>query len=326
MSNKKTNHKALVHARRNRRRMRTFVRMLRYGVNNFSRNAWLTLAAIAVMSVTLLIIFMTLASRQVLLDTVAAISKQTEISIYLKGSTKQEVVDGMMSRISGLDNVDSVRFISADEARKEQAERFKDDPEALEAIKESSNQMAATIRVSLQDLNDYRSLENFIKTDEDYKEHKDTRQKPSFIGFRRQAIENIGEWVKLASIGGSIATGVFVIISSLVVFNTIRMAIFNRRDEIQMMKLIGADKGFIRGPFVVEAIMYGFTAAIISTAVGYGLLFMAREPLNSYDIPMDQLMNILTIYIGFVATAMILVGSLIGIISSWIATRRYLKL
>ncbi|PID33574.1 hypothetical protein CR969_00005, partial [Candidatus Saccharibacteria bacterium] len=169
MSNKKTNHKALVNARRNRRRMRTFVRMLRYGVNNFSRNAWLTLAAIAVMSVTLLIIFMTLASRQVLLDTVAAISKQTEMSIYLKGSTDQQVVDSIMSRVSDLEDVDSVRFISADQARKEQAERFKDEPEALEAIKESSNQMAATIRVSLKDLNQYKSLENFVKTDEEYK-------------------------------------------------------------------------------------------------------------------------------------------------------------
>ena len=71
--------------------------------------------------------------------------------------------------------------------------------------------------------------------------------------------------MRLASIGGSIATVVFVVISSLVVFNTIRMAIFNRKDEIEMMKLIGAERSFIRGPFIVEAIMYGFIAAIIAT-------------------------------------------------------------
>ncbi|PID33283.1 hypothetical protein CR969_01520, partial [Candidatus Saccharibacteria bacterium] len=189
-----------------------------------------------------------------------------------------------------------------------------------------SNQMAATIRVSLKDLNQYKSLENFVKTDEEYKEHKDSRQKTSFMGSRRQAIQRIGEWVKLASVGGSVATGVFVVISSLVVFNTIRMAIFNRRDEIQMMKLIGADRGFIRGPFIVEAVMYGFIAAIISTAAGYGLLFMARDPLNAYDIPMGNLLQILTMYIGFVAAGMILAGAIIGIISSWIATRKYLKL
>ena len=79
-----------------------------------------------------------------------------------------------------------------------------------------------------------------------------------FSGDRQQALKTVGDWVHLASIGGSIATVVFVVISSLVVFNTIRMAIFNRKDEIQMMKLIGAERSFIRGPFIVEAVMYGF--------------------------------------------------------------------
>ena len=60
---------------------------------------------------------------------------------------------------------------------------------------------------------------------------------------------------------------VFIIISALVVFDTIRMAIFNRKDEIQMMKLIGAERGFIRGPFIIESMMYGFIAALDSRPV-----------------------------------------------------------
>ena len=103
------------------------------------------------------------------------------------------------------------------------------------------------------------------------------------------------------------------------------MAIFNRRDEIEMMKLIGADRSFIRGPFVVEAVVYGFFAALIATAMGYGLLVLASPALKTYDINIQPTMDLITYYAGFVTLAMIGVGAAIGIISSLLATRRYLK-
>ena len=177
----------------------------------------------------------------------------------------------------------------------------------------------------MKDLNNYSSLKHFVGSDETYLANKDQRRQPSFTGDRRQAIETIGSWVRVASIGGSIATVVFVLISSLVVFNTIRMAIFNRKSEIQMMKLIGAERSFIRGPFVVEAIMYGFIAAVIATAGGYGLLVFAKEPMRKW-LPIDTLLQDLTPYVGLVLLAMIVIGGLIGTISSWVATHKYLKI
>ncbi|MBF1031798.1 MAG: FtsX-like permease family protein, partial [Candidatus Nanosynbacter sp.] len=203
---------------------------------------------------------------------------------------------------------------------------YKDNPDTLEAIRESSNEMSATLRVSVKELNNQQSLNNFVKTDDLYKKYKDPNREPSFSGERQQAIKTVGSWVRLASIGGSIATVVFVVISSLVVFNTIRMAIFNRKDEIEMMKLIGAERSFIRGPFIVEAIMYGFIAAIIATVVGYGLLILAHDPMVKYGIPIDNLLNHLKMYGVLVFLSMILVGAAIGVASSWVATRKYLKL
>jgi len=186
--------------------------------------------------------------------------------------------------------------------------------------------MSATLRVSVKELNNQQSLNNFVKTDDLYKKYKDPRREPSFSGERQQAIKTVGNWVRLASIGGSIATVVFVVISSLVVFNTIRMAIFNRKDEIEMMKLIGAERSFIRGPFIVEAIMYGFIAAIIATIAGYSLLFFAHDPMVKYGIPIDNLLSHLMVYGVLVFLGMILVGASIGVASSWVATRKYLKL
>lgn len=327
-TSKKTNKssKDSIRMRQRRRGWLTFVRMCRYGINNFSRNAWLTIAATAVMSVTLIIVFITLSARQILVDTVSNVSRRADMSIYLKGDTPKKDVDTIKSRIEKLDNVDSVKYISAAEARDKQAEQYKDDPEALEAIRESSNEMSATLRVSVKELNNQQSLNQFIKSDKLYKKYKDSRREPSFSGERQQAIKTVGSWVRLAGIGGSIATVVFVVISSLVVFNTIRMAIFNRKDEIEMMKLIGAERSFIRGPFIVEAIMYGFIAAIIATVAGYSLLFFAHDPMTKYGIPVDNLLGHLTVYGGLVFLGMILVGATIGVVSSWVATRKYLKL
>ncbi len=320
----KENTKSLKRAKQRRRSILTFVRMCRYGVSNFSRNAWLTVAATAIMTITLLIVFITMSARQVLLDTVNQVAKSADISIYLDGSTDEDTVNDIKSRIEKLDDVTSVRYISAEEARKDQAEQYRDDPDMIEAIKESDNEMSATLRVSVEDLNNRGALDKFIAEDETYNEHKSTRQTPD--ENRRGAIDTIGSWVRLASIGGSVATIVFVVISFLVVFNTIRMAIFNRRDEIQMMKLIGAERSFIRGPFIVEAVMYGFIAAIVASLLGYILTMWANEPLTRYGIPMNHLLEMLTHYIGLAVLGMIAVGSLIGIVSSWIATRKYLKL
>lgn len=327
MSTKKpTNTKQSIRIKQRRRKWLTFGRMCRYGVNNFSRNAWLTVAATAVMSVTLLIIFVSVSARQVLSETVTNISRQADMSIYLKGNTPENAVNEMKSRLEKLDNVVGVTYISAEQAREQQAEKYKDDIETLEAIRESSNEMAATLRISVKNLNDQSSLNDFTNKDNLYQKYKDGGRKPSFSGERQQAIKTIGNWVDVATIGGSIATAVFVIISSLVVFNTIRMAIFNRKDEIQMMKLIGAERSFIRGPFVVEAVMYGFIAALVATAAGYGLLFFAREPIARYGVPVDGLLSTMTTYVGLILLAMILIGAIIGVISSLIATRKYLKL
>ena len=103
------------------------------------------------------------------------------------------------------------------------------------------------------------------------------------------------------------------------------MAIFNRKEEIQMMKLIGADRSFIRGPFIVEATVYGFIAAILATVIGMVGLYAARDKLASYEVAVQQTIDTMTFYIGFVLLGMIVAGALIGIISSLLATRKYLK-
>lgn len=326
MTKKKINSKALTKQKLNRRKLLTFYRMCRFGINNFSRNTWLTIAATAVMTITLLIIFIAVAAHSVLSDTVGQLRDKVDMSIYLKTDTTDDQADVIISDLQKLSSVRSVSYISAAQAREIIAQENKDDIQYLEALKEATNKNPAIIRVVIEDINDTSQLSEFVKSNENVKKSLDPDRDPSFAGERRESIATIGRAVVFVQEVGIVASFVFVIISSLIIFNTIRMAIFNRKEEIQMMKLIGADQSFIRGPFLVESIVYGFIAAIFATGAGMALLYASKDTLNSYQVVIDPTIELVTYYAGFVLLAMIVVGAFIGVVSSLLATRRYLKL
>lgn len=327
MNKRKMDAKAFSQQKRKRRQWITFLRMCRYGVNNFSRNAWLTIAATAVMTITLLVVFVTLAARNVLVDTVGEIRDKVDMSIYVKNDTSESDIKKIQAGLEGLkSSVRGVTFVSPEQAREDFAQQSKTETDTLSALNEATNEFPGTFRISPVDINNTEELRSYVENDPLLKEQIDPNREPSFAGTRRSAIESIGRWVGFAERIGLVASILFIAISSLIVFNTIRMAIFNRRDEIQMMKLIGADKSFIRGPFVVEAIVYGFIAAVIATALGVGILYASSESLLKAGVVLQGTIDIITVYIGVVLLGMILLGGLIGVISSLLATRRYLKI
>ncbi len=317
--------KALAQGKKTRRKWLTFLRMCRYGVNNFSRNMWLTVAATAVMTITLLIMFMTLVARQVLVDTVDVIKDKVDMSIYVETETTDDQARSIKEAIEKLSTVKSVTYISPEEGRADFANQNKGDIQTLDALNEATNKLPGIFRVKIVDINDPSELNKFVSTNESYKAHADPDREPSFQGNRRSAIETIGRWVEFAERGGLIASLVFLVISTLIVFNTIRMAIFNRKEEIQMMKLIGADRNFIRGPFIVEAVVYGFIAAILATVLGVGALYAVQDKLNEW-VNISNTVELITSYIGFVVLIMLLTGAAIGVVSSLLATRKYLKI
>lgn len=326
MAKRKTDARTFANQKRKRRQWLTFVRMCRYGVNNFSRNAWLTIAATAVMTITLLVVFTTFAARNVLLDTVGDIRDKVDMSIYVKTDIKSGDVSKLQAEIDKIPSVTSVEYISPEAARSNFAQKSKGDASTLSALNEATNQFPGTFRVKIVDINDTTELRNYTDTSTLFKDNKAPNREPSFAGDRKSAIENIGRWVGFAEKAGLAASILFVAISSLIVFNTIRMAIFNRKDEIEMMKLIGADRSFIRGPFVVEAVVYGFIAAIFATGLGVGMLYAAKDKLMSYGIGVQGTVDLMTTYIGFVVLGMVVLGAIIGIVSSLLATSRYLKI
>lgn len=326
MAKRKLDAKAFAQQKRKRRQLLTFARMCRYGVNNFSRNAWLTVAATAIMTITLLVVFTTFVSRNVLIDTVGVIRDSVDMSIYVKTDIASDDIATIQNGLKSLSTVKEVRYVSPEDAQNEFAKANATNPGALEALNEATNRFPGTYRVKVADINNTQELQDFVKNNATVKENIDQNRQPSFAGDRKSAIENIGRAVGVAEKAGLVASIVFVAISSLIVFNTIRMAIFNRKDEIQMMKLIGADKSFIRGPFIVEAMVYGAIAAVVATILGITLLQASSAKLLEAGVNVQNTLEYVTTYMPIVMLCMILLGCLIGVISSLFATQRYLKL
>jgi cell division protein ftsX len=326
MSRRKDTARALMQQKRRRRQWLTFVRMCRYGVNNFSRNAWLTVAATLVMTITLLIVFTTFVAQRSLADTAQAINKDIDRSIYLRPDVSEERAQPVLVSLRRLSNVESVRFISTEEAKEQFAKANKDDEAKLNALKEATNSLPATIRITLHDNNDTSQLIDFVNTNSALKPLISATQTPTFMSQRRNGTTRIAEWTQMSQKAGVAASVLFIAISFLIIFNTIRMAIFNRRDEIEMMKLIGADRGFIRGPFLVEAVVYGVIAAVIATTLGIITLFLSGNSLKKWGVALQPTIDMAASYWWLIALVMMALGACIGVISSLVATRRYLKI
>lgn len=322
----KKNRKKMARERQRRRKWNTFLRMVNYGIRNITRNLWLTLAAVAIMVITLAVILSTVLVSVASSDTIKLISDKVGASIYIKADVSEKDRKEMQDKLSSLDNVKSVEFISAKQAKEDFAKRNSNNSERLKALYEATDRFPATFRIILEDIKDFKSLDNFVKTDETYKKNR-SEQDPSFEDkSNSNTVEKIGRTINVVQKAGFALAIVSICLAILIVFNTIRMAIFNRRDEIEMMKLIGASRSFIRGPFIVEAIVYGMISALVSTiAVAVGVLSI-RDKLSNYGIGMDRVSQLLTVYIGLVLLFMLLIGAVIGMISSFLATKKHLKI
>ena len=323
---KKQNSKVIMQQKRHRRRTLTFWRITKYGANSFIRNAWLSVAATAVMTVTLVIIFGSLLARSILMDTVDDIKNKVDMSIYLKKGVSNSDIEKMKKSIGDLKTVTNITYTSPQEARDKFARKNSDDADIRKALIESNNEFFGIFNIKLVDISDSTELKNLVENNKLIKSSLDPDHPPTYASDRNEVIKNISNTINFAEKVGILAGSIFVIIASLIIFNTIRMAIFNRREEIYMMKLIGANKSFIAGPFLVEAVICGTIAAILASIIGYSIIFLSKTKLEAYGIIVSPVISFLHMYGILVVLGLIIIGSLIGIISAFTATRKYLKI
>ena len=328
---KKVSKKSLKTMQKNRSRhiVRERARVVKYGTKGFGRNIWLSSAATVVMAITLIILFVTVVASVILTNTAEMMKDKIDITIYFKPNTSQEVLDSLEARISEDPNIKSVetstsleeynKFITENQDSGEIIDIMDDDMTKLMIAK-----MQSTMRVKVYDVDNLDSIKQIVEQDELFKANTDKEMAPTY-DVNRAEINTITSWARIARTGGIILAAVFLVISILIIFSTIRMAIFSRREEIYMMKLVGADKSFIRGPFLVEAEICGVIAGIVAGAVSYfGFKFLSPK-LAGYGIDVSQINNVMnSSQLVLVFLAFIVAGILIGRISARLAVSKYL--
>lgn len=304
----------------------TFLRIFHYGVSNFTRNAWLSTAATAVMTLTLLIILTTFTARLIFNDTIQELNQKIDISVYLSDDADISEVERFGNELKRIPIVTSVEYVSKEEARERFRQQNLDDLGNLEALGAlPSNPLPASLRVKTSDPNKLEELNAVINKAEN-KQLQSKDKATSYSGDSKEAIDNLARASQFSETAGLVAAIVFVFLSVMIIFNTIRMAIFNRKDEIEIMKLIGAEKSFIRGPFIIEAALYGVLAAIVSLILIYLVLLTRAGDLSRVDIEVTNTINFFKAWPILIIPAQLLIGIAIGVFSSLLAMRRYLKL
>jgi cell division transport system permease protein len=308
-----------------KRKWITFWRVITTGVVNFFRNATLAIAAIAVMVVTLTIILLSVLVNTTLTSTINQITDRIDISVYLKDDLSQDEKNKIVKEIEGLPNVQQTDFLSKDDALKRYQEENADNPELLAAISQTDNPLPATIRIKPVDLNRVNEIQAYLERPNIAELQSD---EPSYSGDRKEAIDKISHAATILQRVGIAGVALFALISVLIIFNTIQMAIFNRRDEISIMRLLGANTWYIRGPFVVESVMYGLIAGAISIVIINSLFIASSSTLEASSLGLldiVQAQNFFRDNFILLIFVQLTIGAVIGAVSSVIATRRYLK-
>lgn len=319
------------------RRFLMWRRKLKYGISNFARNIWLSLAAIVVMTFTLLTVFVASAATVVLRDTVETTKVQKmDLSLYLRSDTASSVTSKLKQDLEENSNVSFVEISDKNDSANKLIQKVDLDDETKGLLEEDGGSLndilPITVSIHVYDIAEIDSLKDLVNGENsEYQPYLDAASYESqfFHGENQKTVQNMTEMANTVQMVGFFLAGVFLMITVLVIFNTIRLAIFARKDEIEIEKLIGAEKSYVRGPFLVEAELYGFISGIIALLVGYGAIVgFLPEVLTGASIggvETGMLHVIMFTWMPLVIFGVIFIGMLIGNLSARLAVKKYLR-
>lgn len=305
--------------------MITLGRIIRAGGKNFIRNAWLSIAATAVMVVAITIILTAIVLTATTKGAIKELSKNLKISIYLKEDVTEEKKDKLQKELSGNKYVAEVEYVSVEQAHARFSESFRNDPQLLAGLAlVGGNTLPASLEVSVNDLDKINEIAGIPKSS-NYEDIVDSVTLGKTDA--KKTIDRAAAAQRFIISASIIAASIFGLVSVLIIFNTIRMAIFTRSEEIKIMKLIGATPNYIRGPFLVEASLYGIVAGFIATSAAYSIILsLGSKVSNQAEFTQTYNFFIQPVTMFVLLAGSVTFGVLIGVISSTLAMERYLKL
>jgi len=299
-------------------------RIIRGGFLNFVRNGFVSLSSVLVMTITLSVITLIILSQAVLSFSLSQLQEKVDVTVFFTVGASESEILGIQTQLEQLPEVANVEYISSNQALENFRERHSTDYLTLQALEElDENPLGATLNIEAIEASEYEQIANFLESgDALASNQKVIIDKINYFQNKLviDRLISITEGAKKLGLG---ITLVLVLISVIITFNTLRLNIYIAREEIGVMRVVGAENHYIRGPFMIEGMIYGLVSAFITMLIFYPIsLWLGANMSDFLGI------NLNTYYFSnffqlFVITAVF--GMLLGVVSSFLATRAYLK-
>lgn len=287
----------------------------------FSRNVSLNLATVFIMVIVIslptFLIFLNPASKILINE----IKEKVDISVYFNEDVNPKDILLVKSAVSNVSGVEKVEYISKEQALKKFEVKHKNDPVLMKSLTEvGRNPFLPSLSIKALQASQYGQIAKFLETGPFNKliNKVDYYQRKPIIEKIFSTIHNINK-------AGILFASILGIIAILVAFNAIRTAINNSKEEIETMRLVGASNGFIRGPFLVQGVIIGFFAFLVAFIITFAFCYFFDSKIKSI-IPEISIYNLFINNIGMLILVQLITGIGLGVISSMIAVRKYLKI
>jgi cell division transport system permease protein len=303
----------------------TIQRAGRMSLDSFRRNLWLSAVTILILTVSLLLFSLVLGVNVVTSKLTSSLQSRVDLTATYKPGAPAATVSDLERRVRGVDGVRTVTHISAEENLKTFTERHKDDPDIAATLKLfTKNPLGASSVVTAADSKAYeRALA--VVNETAYTSVIDATK--NSLTANAETIRRFGEITSKVKTLGLGVTGLFLLIAVLVIFNTLRITIYTHREEISIMRLVGASNGFIRAPFVLESLLYAFIATVVAFLVIIPLIQSAAPFLNRLLLDYDT--NLVSYFNGHLLETFFLelaVAVALSGFSALVAVGRYIRI
>lgn len=302
--------------------MRTILRVIKFTGQSLWRNAWLSLITLTIFVLTLMTVNAVLLVNVITNSAIKAVQNEVQVAVYFVPGTSEETEKAVRGYLLGLSQVKMVEVITADQALQNFKDKNAGDPTVLSALDEvGANPFGDAVVVSAKSPEDFAFIIEAIKTPEFAPSIKQT----DYTDYQ-VVIEKLTSFTDRLRMAGLVLAGFFGLISMLIIFNAIRIAIYVHRDEIAIMKLVGAQDWFIRAPFLLEAILLSLLATIIMT----GVVLASTKAL---DVPLMQYFGQanLSLWSYFTSNAVVIFGgeflglAILSVLTTVFAIRKHLR-
>ncbi|MCL4406031.1 MAG: permease-like cell division protein FtsX [Patescibacteria group bacterium] len=298
----------------------TLARIIKYGFQNFWRNNLVSFATILVLLLAVVVFQGMVIFGEIGKQAINAVQDKIDISVYFVSNAPEDEILKLKEALLTLSEVKSVDYISKDEALELFKERHADDPTISQAIGElEENPLRASLNIKAKNPNQYSLIASFLENDSS----KSVIQEVSY-SQNQVVIDRLAKILSLGRRTAAVLTLAFAIVAIIISFNTILLAIYSNKEEIGIMRLVGASNAFIRGPYIIVGVIYGIIAVLLAMILSAPFIY-AASPYVAVFIPGMSLWGFFMGSFFKLLGYNLLFGVGIGVISSVIVIRKYLE-